>query len=164
MGKIKFIIILLIIGFLGCSKNSEKQTESFYTENQIRVFDVLKGHWYDTQFSQIVNGQHVNSTKISFGDIYEKPYTISNGETYIYTRHGDCRFTHPYNGVGVDEEYVQCGFYVSPDGKTLDLRYNENNKLFHYYAISIVNNKEIHLHQNGLSLPYIFIKMENEPK
>lgn len=161
MGKIKLIVLASLLCLVGCSKDSG-ENETFYTNDQIHIFETIKGYWYDTQFSQIVNGHHVNPTKIAFSDILEKPFTVNDGNTYIYTKHGNCRFTYPFDGVS--EEYVLCGFYVSPDGKTLDLRYNDSNKLFHYYKISIINDKEIHLHQNGLSLPYKFVKMDNPPK
>lgn len=162
MGKIKFLIFGLFFCLTGCSSNDSNENEIIYSNNQIQVLKTIKGHWYDTQFSQIVNGIHVNPTIIAFNEIYETPIAVNDGGNYVYTKHGNCRFTYPYDGVS--ENYVLCGFYISPDGKTLDLRYSDNNKLFHYYKISIINDKEILLHQNGLSLPYRFIKMDNPPK
>ena len=153
-------MLAMFVALAGCSKDSDEQQ---YTSEQQQVFDVFNGEWYDTQFSTVVNDKHVNCAIIAFGDHQDKPMDIydNNGE-YKYTKHGECRFYLPFDGES--EKYIQCGYYVSPNGKTLDLRNESDNSLYHYYEISIKSETEMYLHQNGLSLPYIFVKSEKITK
>lgn len=160
MGKFKIILFTILVALVGCTKDSEELQS--YTLTQLKVFNVFNGEWYDTQFSNIVNGQHINPTRIIFGDNYSAPIDIYEGTLYKFTSHGNCRFYLPFDGV--EEEYIQCSYYVSPDGTTLDLHNKSNNKLYHYYNITIESDTKVRLHQNGLSLPYIFVKLDKATK
>lgn len=166
--KLILTTIATLLLLVGCSKDDMPKPS--YTERQGKAFALFNGVWADIQFSNIGDSHlsHLqpDPDKIVFGIHHQEPIEVykddyMDGKQWLFDNHGECVY-HDMPYKGAEYEIIECYYYVSKDADQFRLYRKDHKVLFQAFAMDVINETKIELHDNDLSLPYIFVKQDEE--
>ncbi|MDR1755586.1 MAG: hypothetical protein LBR65_01310 [Culturomica sp.] len=157
---ILFVALPLLI--VSCSKDSDPGKS--YTDKQQQALALFHGKWNDVQFSNI-SWKHLayllpDPDIIVFTRQNAKSIEIDKNGWY-FDNHGECiYYKMPF--AGAEYEALECYYEVSADATQFRLLDKEANTIYGQYDLTITNDTSFKIHDNDLSLPYVFTKAGEE--